>query len=185
MAERQITVYANPYCALDGDGQPHGVVQMINAEGYGLADRWVGAVREHEASVAADRHLFTFLKDEKGLPVAVKVPFVAHSAGYYAKKVTEGELIASDWPSAQACGLSKDEFKAGLAQLEVERGIAAAKHVAAYGEEARPDWAPAGDLPVLSASTGNGPPPVEAPPAPAKKTLPAPPVPSAPSEASK
>lgn len=188
MAERQITVYANPYCAIDGDGQPHGVVQMVNVEGWGLAGRWVGAQPDHEASAKEGRHLFTFLKDEAGKPIAVKVPFEAHSAGYYGKKVTEGELIAADWPSAQACGLSKDEFKAGLEQLEIERALAAAKHVAAFGEEKRPEWAPSGDLPVLTASVGNGPMPEPAAPAappPAKKTPPAPPAVTTPSEVGK
>lgn len=151
MAERQITVYANPYCALH-DGEPHGVVQMVAADGYGMAGRWVGAVPDHEGSKAADRHIFKFLLDEDGKPVATRVPFVGHAAAYYAKKVLEGELLAGNVEDAILCGIARSDYVDPLKQLEAEKALAAAKHVAHFGDDKRPAWAPSGDLPMLTAS---------------------------------
>lgn len=133
-----IRVFANPHHAQDHKGECHAAVPFIDEEGTLHLHRFVGAAYDLKRSGAwADeagvlhakkngyvhvddkgtkskhgegRVMFTFSDEPQ------TVPFEGPAKAYYARKVLDGELLAADQESADACGvkdfgLPKDDCK--------------------------------------------------------------------------
>lgn len=108
---RTIDVYANPYCGVDADGVPQGVVQMPDSR------NWIGAFVDHVACERSGKTRFYFTG--KKYPV----PFTAEIA----KAVRDGGLIVADKESALICSIAEKDFEEPLARLAKEKAIAQAR----------------------------------------------------------
>lgn len=100
-----IKVRANPFAggirALDGDGQAHQAVQMINDDGLAMPGMYVGAELDHKGTAAAERHLF--FHTEKVVTLHVEKPL---AFAYYRTLIHEGHLVCADRASAKIMGIA-------------------------------------------------------------------------------
>lgn len=126
---RTLTVYANPYAALDHLGRPAGAVardRIHDRPGYvgaAVVATDVEALPKGHAGTPSQDTRFEF---EAG-------PIVLPNADYYRRAVRRGELFAGDEATAQACGVPLTQPAFSLTQARDE---AAAKWRAATGEDA-------------------------------------------------
>lgn len=139
MAVRTIEVYANPYCALDADGVPQGVVQMPGTRNY------VGAHIDIVASERSGKTRFYFAppntaKNERGAHGLrqITVPFTAEIA----RAINDGALIVADKNGARMVGIKEADFEEPDARLKKEREIALEQRRAFYSKEAKVGNAP-------------------------------------------
>lgn len=111
-------VIANPYCALDADGVPQGVVGMPGAAGI-----YIGAMPDAVASEKSGKKRFYFPRNRDGSRRVVTVP-VEHAAvrADIARAVNDGSLLAADAETARCFGIS--EFVEPEKILAIERANA-------------------------------------------------------------
>lgn len=96
MANRKLSVVANPYCALDADGKPCGVVTREDN-----TDLCIGAQLDVEATAKArGKRQYTFSSE------AVEVPMTA----YYLRRLHDRELLPADAETARIAGIKEFEL---------------------------------------------------------------------------
>jgi hypothetical protein len=117
MKKRTLKVMANPFSALDVDGNPQGAVEL-----EGIAGQYVGAVLDPEALRRSGRHGFRFLGEE------VSVPLTA----YYVRRLRDGDLLPADEEAAQFAGR---RFVAPATALAEAREHARLAFLATFGHE--------------------------------------------------
>lgn len=110
-------VIANPYCALDAQGIPQGVVPLPGAAGI-----WIGARLDLVASNRTGKNRFYFPPAKDGGPRIVDVPVEDASArACIARAIKDGALLAADPLTAQLVGIPERKYKAIPAALEQQR----------------------------------------------------------------
>lgn len=121
---KTIEVYANPYCALDKDGIPQGVMPMP-----GAPTSYIGAQLDLALTLKTGKQRFYFPIGRNG--GKFKAPLTAEIS----TAVRDGALIAADKQSAHYCGVRASYLEPEKA-LEAEKAKALADRRAQLGPDA-------------------------------------------------
>jgi hypothetical protein len=135
-----LLVVANPYTALDADGEPCGTCRRTDIEGH----RLIGAAPDMDRSSS---------HEDPQKPHALKyvfhaIPEAISDSHEHRGFLRTGQLFPADKATADACGLT---FHPVAVSLERAKAQAAAHHLAMFGE-ASPALAPSAGAPPPSAA---------------------------------
>ncbi len=140
---RTIRVVANPYCALDADGNPCGAVSLDPDAANG-AERHIGAKRTTTTLVkfGGVDALGRTVADPRGAGLYATTwafsaePVTVHDTAYHRQRLACGELFPADRETARALGVA---FVEPEKALDAAKTSAAALYAQAHG--APPAWA--------------------------------------------
>ncbi len=124
MATKRLSVFPNPYLALDHDGYPAGACQTDRMEHVGETVRsWVGAAIDekqtfHTEKLSTFEQAFRFPTQQTRFRFDLVNPTMLPVTQYYRDRVRDGELIPADAVTAKLCEVPFVEPREALAKAK-------------------------------------------------------------------